>query len=334
MRKYVLGVDGGNTKTDYFLYDSEGLFVDAMRSGTCSHEALKDSYAGSFRVMKEDIEKILSRNQLSPHDIVASAFGLAGVDVPHQKASLEDVIRRIGFSHFVVANDGFLGIKAGTESGIGVCSINGTGTVSVGIDDRGHYIQVGGIGSISGDEAGGAFLARRVIQVAYDETYRYGQPTTLTKELIERMEIKNRQDFSNQVSLKFIGGKIDRTELVKMLFRHANDGDFIAQKILADAGEAMARSVAGCMSELEIDNTVEIVLAGSVWAKATAPHMFNSFCDWVERLSKRHCSYHILNQPPAIGAVIWALELANGKRPDQKMKAMILDSIEKFQETR
>ena len=28
MKKYIFGVDGGNTKTDYFSFDLEGNFID------------------------------------------------------------------------------------------------------------------------------------------------------------------------------------------------------------------------------------------------------------------------------------------------------------------
>lgn len=331
MKKYVIGVDGGNTKTDYFLYDIEGNFIDAIRSGSCSHEALKDSFDGSLRVMKEELNKLLSRNNLTPKDIVASAYGLAGVDVPYQKKALDEIVAKIGFQNFIVANDGFLGIKAGTVSGIGACSINGTGTVSVGIDDLGHYMQVGGIGVVSGDEAGGAFLARRVIQAAYNQTYRFGEATSLTQAVYELLDIKDKYDFSNQVSLKFAAGKVDRTTLIKLLFQHANHGDKVAINILEEAGEAMARSTSGCISELVIDGVVEVVLAGSVWAKATANHMCESFKYWVTKLTKRECSFHILDAPPAIGAIIWAIELATKRHPSLEVKANILKSIEHYQ---
>ena len=68
-KKYVIGVDGGNTKTDYLLYDTFGNYVDGIRSGTCSHEGLKDSFEGSYRVMKENIDNLLSRNNLSIEDV-------------------------------------------------------------------------------------------------------------------------------------------------------------------------------------------------------------------------------------------------------------------------
>ena len=92
MKKYVIGVDGGNTKTDYLLFDIEGNFIDGLRSGTCSHESPKiGGFEGAHLVMKENIELLLKQNNLSIKDIASGAFGLAGVDSPFQKEALENV---------------------------------------------------------------------------------------------------------------------------------------------------------------------------------------------------------------------------------------------------
>ena len=128
-KKYILGVDGGNTKTDYFLFDTTGEFIDFYRDGTCSHEGLKDSFEGSYRVMNQAILNILAKNNLKVSDIYATVLGLAGVDTPYQKKKLEEVVERIGFKTYKVVNDSFLGIKAVSE--VGVCSICGTGTAAM-----------------------------------------------------------------------------------------------------------------------------------------------------------------------------------------------------------
>lgn len=56
--EYILGVDGGNTKTHYFLYDGEGNFVDCIKAGTCSHEALPDSYVGTGRELDRRLTEL------------------------------------------------------------------------------------------------------------------------------------------------------------------------------------------------------------------------------------------------------------------------------------
>ena len=66
------------------LFDLEGNFVDGLRSGTCSHEGLKDSFDGSYRVMKEQLEILFTRNNITVKDIAGAGFGLAGADLPCQ----------------------------------------------------------------------------------------------------------------------------------------------------------------------------------------------------------------------------------------------------------
>ena len=68
-QEYVLGVDGGNTKTHYFLYDGDGNFVDGIEAGTCSHEALSDSFAGTRRELGRRTEELFSRKGIGAGDI-------------------------------------------------------------------------------------------------------------------------------------------------------------------------------------------------------------------------------------------------------------------------
>ena len=157
--------------------------------------------------MNQEITELLSRNNLTPADITAAVFGLAGVDVPFQQKRLEEIVEKIGFKNYRVVNDGFLGIKAASPNGVGVCSINGTGTVTTGIDEEGNILQIGGIGYISGDEAGGSFFARRVVQAAYDEAFRFGKKTILTKIVFDALEITDKSDFQNAIVESFINAK-------------------------------------------------------------------------------------------------------------------------------
>lgn len=326
--KYLIGVDGGNTKTDYLLYDIDGNFIDGIRSGTCSHEAKGLGFEGAYRVMKENIEELLHRHNLIVTDVAGAAFGLAGVDVPFQKKALEEIVERLGFTNFVVLNDGFLGIKAASPSGVGACSINGTGTVNVGIDSSGKYFQVGGIGYTSGDEAGGSFLARRSIQAVFNACFRFGDDTALVEDVFKMYEITSKYELPDAILL----GNVDSTYLIKALCKRANEGDQVAIEILETAGTNMARSIAGVIRELNIDGETYVIQAGSVWAKATSQIMSDKFKEVVNTLTNRKCKFIILKEPPVLGAIIWAYELANLKLPDDVTKSKIRDSINNYQE--
>ena len=220
-------------ETDYFLFDLDGNFVDFVRSGTCSHEGLPDSFEGSYRVMKKDLEVLLTRNNLKAEDITSAVFGLAGVDTPSQKAKLQEVIERLGFKKFEVVNDSFLGIKPVTK--VGVCSINGTGTSTGGIDLDGKCLQVGGIGYYTGDEAGGRWLAKRAIRQAFDSMYRFGKPTILTDFVMEKLGIDDKEYFAEAITYNL--KNVNLHELTLKVFDGANAGDEVCLDLLREMAD-------------------------------------------------------------------------------------------------
>lgn len=328
MKKYIIGVDGGNTKTDYLLFDIDANFIDGKRCGTCSHEAPSvGGFDGAYQIMNQNIKALLEKNNLTIEDVSAGVFGLAGVDAPFQKEALEEAVRKIGFNKYAVVNDGFLGIKAASKTGTGVCSINGTGTVNVGIDEIGNWMQVGGIGYVAGDEAGGSFLARQAVRIAFDECFRYGPKTEVTKDVFAMYGINDKSEFSNAI----VGSRVDSTYLIKSLFNRANEQDSEAIRVLRLAGENMARSIAGVIKELNILEPIQVIQAGSVWAKATNNEMSDCFKETVKRLTNKNCEFIVLNEPPVMGAILWALELANGNLPSNEIKDKVLKQIIDYQ---
>lgn len=326
--QYILGVDGGNTKTDYFLFDTNGNFIDFYRGGTCSHEGLRDSFDGSYRVMKEVFDAFFAKNDITASDITAAVFGLAGVDVPFQKERLEEVVTKLGFKKFAVVNDSFLGIKAGTSKGYGVCSINGTGTSSGGIDSKQNYLQVGGIGQICGDEAGGYHISRRVVRAAYDTAYRFGKETSLFPIVMDFLNVTDKYYLMEAISNYYLTRKVDYTTLTIACFDEAAKNDEVAIDILRETAEQLARSAGGVAVNLDFSDEVEIVLAGSVWVKASCKVMQEAFSEYIQAFTGKKCNIQVLEVPPATGAVIWAQELFEGAFPTVEMRRKIIREVE------
>ncbi len=327
MKKIVLGVDGGNTKTDYFLFTIDGELIDFHRGPTCSHEQFKSSYAGAYEAMDKVLSEFLPKNNLQAKDIYAAVFGLAGVDTPTQKQKMEEVVEVLGFKNFKVVNDSFLGVKAVSTSG--VCSINGTGTSSGGIDSLGNYLQVGGIGGIVGDEAGGSHIGRCAIRAAYDDSYRFGKPTSLTKIVMDYFNITDKYYLMEAISDNIVARKINYHYLNTKVFEEASRGDEVSNDILRQVGENTARSVSGVISNLEFDDEVTVVLAGSVWVKGASEVMINNFKEKVIAFTKKKCNFVTLMVPPATGAVIWAIELANNSYPEEELKQKIVNYVQR-----
>lgn len=329
--KYLLGVDGGNSKTDYLLFDLEGNFIDGLRAGSSSHEGAGMGFVGAYNEMNKQIKILLERNSINIAE-VCGAFGLAGADLPNQKEALNNCIRQIGVENFVMDNDGFLGIKAASTTGYGVCSINGTGTVNVGINEMGERIQIGGVGYISSDEAGGAFLVRRTFQAIFDELFRFGKPTKLTSYVFDKFGIASKGEYLEKIIGEIHKKTFERRTIIQLLFQYANEGDEVSIAILEEAGRNMGLSIAGCIRELHFTNPVPVILAGSIWANAASYHMLDSFKSTLN-LVDNELIYIVLKAAPASGAILWAYELATGCLPSEELRQKVLAQVEEYQIT-
>lgn len=309
MAKYLLGVDGGNSKTDYMLCREDGTFIDIMRRPSCSHEHMPTGYAGAQDVMQSHLNDLFAKNNIKVTDIASAAFGLAGADMPLQVDALSSCIRHLGFTKFTVANDGILGVKAVAESG--VCAINGAGTVVVGIDLNGNVLQVGGIGPLSGDHAGGYHIARNGIAAVYSHLTRMGEYTAIIPEIMNIYSINNAADLHN-----LIGSNIrlseTATEIVRIIDNAALKGDRVASKILDKVGICCAEGVCGCIRNLSFEREVLVVKAGSIWHKLQYPGLVKNFTDTVRQNTALATKFVMLDSPPVLGAIFWAKEQLHG----------------------
>lgn len=329
MNKFVLGVDGGNTKTDYLLFDLKGNFIDGIRKGTISHEALKGSFLEAKELLNNHIEELLLRNKIRQNQIISSCFGLAGIDTKSQKNNMEKVIQELNFKNFVLCNDGFIPIKIGATNKYGVAVINGTGTVICGIDQT-NYCQVGGFGIISADDAGGSYFVRQVVREVYCNLYRNGENTTLKDYLFDVLSITEEQkdDFMDLVIENVIQNRSKHKEIIQKLFYEVENNDHCAKKIVKKSAIEIANGIVGCLKELHLDN-IEIIFAGSVFVNCNSKYYFNEIKKEIKKHIKQKFKIILVEEVPAVGSVLWALELAEIE--PLKLKNKIKREIKKYQ---
>lgn len=326
MEPYILGVDGGNTKTDYFLFTREGEFIDHLRDSTCSQEAV--GFDGAQAILGARIGQLLSRNGISLSQIAAAAFGLAGIDTAAHQQEFTRMIHDLGIHHFAVDNDSFLGIIAGTTKGHGICSINGTGTVAGGIDPQGNRLQVGGIGPIVGDMGGGGFIAGLGVRKVYESYFRCGIPTVMSEALFRFLGISGKESLHQAINDN--ESLLATTEMTRIVFTAAGLYDEAAMNIMEEVGLELAKTAAGCARNLAFDREIEIVLAGSVWVKAESPLLREVFQrEMAVFLPDKQLVYTVLEVPPATGAVLWAMSLTGVNGHEAELKKRVVLAVEK-----
>jgi len=323
--RFVLGVDGGNTKTHYALFDEVGRMRAFLARGTASHEALAGGFDAMEAELGDSLRQLLDPLGLELRDLAAAVFGLAGADTDEQIWTISGRLVHLGLGNFRVVNDAFLGVKAGTSRGIGSCSINGTGTVAAAIGPSGTMVQVGGHGFVSGDEGGGGYLADRVIRAIYDARYRRGPRTALTDLLLQARGLTEVGSLFQQ----WITKKIPVLMASKAGFEAANAGDVVACELLSAMGRNGAETVLGAVFQAGFPETelVEVVLAGSLYVKADSRLLVEAFEQTVTRVLGDRARFRLLREPPVSGAVLWALEDLGGP-PGATIRERVLTELD------
>lgn len=327
MKSYIIGVDGGGTKTDCALFDLDGQLIDSLKWGATSHEFLDGSYEACEREIGRMLDTLFQKNGIAPDQIRAGVFGMAGVDTAWQQKKVSEIVQKNGLSDCIVCNDGYLGIKAGTSRGIGVNVINGTGCSFEGINAAGEMLQIGGQSVILDDVAGGYVTGRSIISLAHREFFLGGGKTVLTKLLMNEIGAHGRDELMDEL-VRRVGEKtIEIKHLAHLMYEAAAMGDTVAVRFLKETGEKMAEYCLAVIENLRLheEDMIEIVLIGSGFLKAAADMHIAAMQDMIA-IQYPNVRFIPLRMRPVCGAVFWAFAqcgLLNGY-----FKQKLMDQLE------
>ena len=308
MSRYVMGIDGGGTKSHLAIFSGDASLVAFGSWGPLNHEVLP----GSFGQLEKELHAFFSKTAdpygIKPEDISYAVLGLSGVDTKEQHRVISEMLKRLGLSRFTLCNDSYPGIAAVCSDNTGICAINGSGCTIAGINAAGKMLQIGGIGELSGDLGGSSQISMSVLGAVYASMFRGGEPTALAQPVLEAIGAKSKYDYADAVAARLADGKFQIQSINRLLFEYSGDG--VAQRLLSDIAQNYAGGISCMLRELGFtpENPVHIIFAGSVFVKEKNP-VLN---DMIQKKLKDLCPGFsfictLLKVPPVAGAAIWAL---------------------------
>lgn len=187
-KKYLIGLDGGGTKTKCVITDFNFNPLYTCQGGP-SNFLLIGTQIVSETILSLILESI-SYLKISPDDIASILIGTTGAgrqnDAQKLKIDFTQYAESKGYSFksFNVDSDARIALEGAFSGGPGSLLIAGTGSVIFG-KDRNHQIhRVGGFGRLIGDEGSGNTLGRRGLNQVAKEFDGRGDKTLLTELLI------------------------------------------------------------------------------------------------------------------------------------------------------
>lgn len=315
MSKFVIGVDGGATKSHIAVLDETGKSTAFIEYGALNHEVMEGSYSELEKRLGEAIGQALYKCGASGPDIAYAVLGLAGVDSKQQQTLISDMVRKTGLRDFLVCNDAILGVPAGCPGCVGVCAINGTGFKLAAIDKSGTVRDTCGLGDYTDDKGGGTWYGARACGEVYNALYRLGQPTKMRDMLFNLLGISDKSQYMDAISEIMLGQSplYNSAELNGIVFTAAALGDAVALGILDESAKQYGQAIARLAMDMDFPctDTLHVTLAGSVFVKQKVTLLHDMVKGYVEEiLGDRDVSYTVLDTPPVTGAVLLAAKHA------------------------
>jgi N-acetylglucosamine kinase-like BadF-type ATPase len=296
---YVLGVDGGNTKTIAVVADDAGG-VASVEIGGCSDIYGAGSAEAGCEVLAMTVSRALLAAGLDSGAIAASALSLAGADWPEDVELLERfVATELGMHRPLVVNDAMGALRAGAPDWEGIAVVCGTFN-AVGARHRdGTVFHIG----FWPDRTGAFDLSTEALKAIYREGLDLGAPTALTSAALAMYGAADPIDLLHHFTRRGRAGPGEVVRMSPVLLDIADDGDEVATAIVVRAGRLLGEQarVSAARVHLPLSDT-RVVMSGGVLSHPSAL-LADAIMDRLDgAVAVRP---HV---PPVAGAVLLALD--------------------------
>ena len=306
---YYIGVDGGGTKTAYALFNESAELLLLHEGPGSNHENMAGSFDEAAQILWGGLCALLAEAGKTLAEIDFTLMGLAGVDHPFQYDALMERLRARGLEQLEIFNDGFIVIKAGSQSGAAIGLNCGTGTCCNAIDRQGRRVQLAGLGEFSGDAANGMWIATQAFRLAYDDVLLGIEPTLLSEMIRREFLLARPEELPSLLAVLDSpeNGEYAKT-LIRLFFDAANAGDAPTLRLVEQMALRGAQLIAAHLRSLDFPDPAEVVLSGSIHTKLPNKCYLDALTQKAEALSGRKLQFRLLEQPPVMGCIQWILQ--------------------------
>lgn len=263
---YVLGVDGGGTKTAALVasIDENGRTTTIGRAISKSSNQVALGFDAAMANLTEVIEQACASCAISPDQFAAGTFALAGSGTESAKRKILDFINaRWQLPVCEIVHDGQAVVAAGTPEGWGIGLIVGTGAVAYGINQAGEIGVVGGWGYWFGDEGSAYWLGQSALRAVAQAEDGRGRQTTLSAKVLDRLNVGNEREVLAELSTR---GDVRQAiaGIANLVCDAAHEQDKVAEGILDNAADHWSQHIECLASRLGFGDSPPIALAGGV----------------------------------------------------------------------
>jgi len=261
-QKYIIGIDGGGTKTEVVVFNEKGETLIKYTGEATNLYIYKETAVKSILSI---IEKIIVDLKINYSDISALGCSLAGVsDLNSRDLLLKEFDRLRIINKSIVLSDTESAYQLLCPTGQGILISIGTGVVCLGRNSAGKSFKVAGKGYDKGDAGSGYWIGKEIIKKLF-----LNQGILLVDNEMKQIYdcVRNIFDVDNLDLLEELLHKQDNivtktAEIAKDIIKYAQGGNDIALSVIQEGTRNVAEYIVYLIDEMN-SNKDKVVFAGN-----------------------------------------------------------------------
>jgi len=255
---YIIGIDGGGTKTIGILATATGQPLAQVQSGPSNYHVVGE--AKTQAVLEGIIAELYEKSDIPPTNAVRLCLGMAGLGRPADREVIGKICDELGiYRNRILTHDAHIALVGGTEKQEGVIVISGTGAIVYGINTDGREARASGWGYLLGDEGSGYDIAIKGLQAVVRAADGRGDRTELTDQILNKLELN---EPSELIRWTHAASRDTIAQLAEVVFDTAKTRDTVAERIVDKAADELVCAAVSVIKQLKFTELSDIVLSG------------------------------------------------------------------------
>lgn len=312
-QQFVIGLDGGGTKTAAVLADLKGHVLAEETGGPSNFQIIGVEKAAETIIAL--IERCCKQFGCAPGDVAAVTAGLTGAGRPgDQQRMLDGLIaaagaRSLDLKNVTIESDARIALEGAFKGNVGIILIAGTGSIAFGKDREGAVHRAGGWGRTLGDEGSGYTIGRDGLNVVTKQLDERGKETLITSLVASTFGLSTQEQIITAVYRE----NFDVASIAPLVIEAAEKKDPEAARILNRATFELTEHIRALLLKLERVSRgrqkVPLAFIGSV---ITSESVLTNILRQKITFSLPQISIVQPAAGPAYGAVLLAIASAQG----------------------
>jgi len=246
--RYVLGFDGGGTKTECVLMDESGAILARSRSGPSN--AVNVGTEACAAALADAGTQALVSAEKSPSGVAYILAGISGAGEPSVRCDIQDKLKsRFPNAAIVVTSDLVLTLAAAGEIP-SVVVIAGTGSAVLGRTSPLKLARAGGFGPIIGDPGSANDIGRKTVARCFQK-FLNNEKFSLTDEICRAFDCT----WPQLIDLVREQPTVIFPKVFPVVAKAAESGEPSARAILSMAAKNLIEQVREVVDHLHLRNT-------------------------------------------------------------------------------